>query len=142
MKEITTAVGAVSAERQGSRWKLACHPHPRLIMRAIAHNEQWTDEHGCELLGVGAGRRCLLAGLYVPGGLASYPSSVLMNAIPQGPQASGAGNGLSHARWYPETRLCVMAAQISGVDEVFYRDCGAACVSALAYGHRHHRTRR
>jgi histidinol dehydrogenase len=73
------------------------------------------------------------AGLYVPGGLASYPSSVLMNAIP----AKVAGverlaivvptpNGEANP-------LVLMAARLAGVDEV-YRIGGAQAVAALAYG--------
>ncbi len=74
------------------------------------------------------------AGLYVPGGRASYPSSVLMTAIP----ASVAG--------VPEIALCVppdrdgeipavtlAAAAIAGVTEV-YRVGGAQAIAALAYG--------
>ena len=73
------------------------------------------------------------AGLYVPGGLASYPSSVLMNAIP----AKVAGvkrlavvvptpNGEANP-------LVLLAARLAGVDEV-YRIGGAQAVAALAHG--------
>ena len=73
------------------------------------------------------------AGLYVPGGLASYPSSVLMNAIPAKvagverlvitvPTPDGAVNP-----------LVLLAAKIAGVDTV-YRIGGAQAVAALAYG--------
>ncbi len=73
------------------------------------------------------------AGLYVPGGLASYPSSVLMNAIP----AKVAGvqrlvmvvptpDGVTNA-------LVLAAAKLAGVDEI-YRVGGAQAVGALAYG--------
>jgi histidinol dehydrogenase len=73
------------------------------------------------------------AGLYVPGGLASYPSSVLMNAIPAKvagvkrlvvtcPTPGGVVNP-----------LVLLAAQIAGVDTV-YRIGGAQAVAALAYG--------
>lgn len=74
------------------------------------------------------------AGLYVPGGRAAYPSTVLMTAIP----ARVAG--------VPEVALCVpperdgtvatptlAAAALAGVDEV-YRVGGAQAVAALAYG--------
>ena len=73
------------------------------------------------------------AGLYVPGGLASYPSSVLMNAVPA--KVAGVGrlamvvptpNGVINP-------LVMLAAQIAGVDEV-YRIGGAQAVAALAYG--------
>lgn len=73
------------------------------------------------------------AGLYVPGGLASYPSSVLMNAIPAKvagverlvvvcPTPGGVVNP-----------LVLLAARIAGVDLV-YRIGGAQAVAALAYG--------
>jgi histidinol dehydrogenase len=73
------------------------------------------------------------AGLYVPGGLASYPSSVLMNAIPAKvagvkrlvvtcPTPGGVVNP-----------LVLLAAEIAGVDTV-YRIGGAQAVAALAYG--------
>jgi histidinol dehydrogenase len=73
------------------------------------------------------------AGLYVPGGLASYPSSVLMNAIP----AKVAGvKRLSICVPTPDgitNPLVLLAAQIAGVDEV-YRIGGAQAIAALAYG--------
>jgi histidinol dehydrogenase len=73
------------------------------------------------------------AGLYVPGGLASYPSSVLMNAIP----AKVAGvQRLAIVVPTPDgvtNPLVLMAAQIAGVDEI-YRIGGAQAIAALAYG--------
>ncbi|ASG23326.1 histidinol dehydrogenase [Nitrospirillum viridazoti] len=72
-------------------------------------------------------------GLYVPGGLASYPSSVLMNAIP----AKVAGvKRLAMVVPTPEgalSPLVLAAARIAGVDEI-YRVGGAQAVAALAYG--------
>ena len=73
------------------------------------------------------------AGLYVPGGLASYPSSVLMNAIPA--QVAGVGR-LAMCCPTPDgvvNPLVLLAAQISGVTEV-YRIGGAQAVAALAFG--------
>ena len=73
-------------------------------------------------------------GIYVPGGRAQYPSTVLMNAIPAKVAGVGrivmvtppqAGGGLS-----PYT-LC--AAAIAGVDEI-YTVGGAQAIAALAYG--------
>ncbi len=73
------------------------------------------------------------AGLYVPGGLASYPSSVLMNAIP----AKVAGvERLVIACPTPGgvvNPLVLLAAEIAGVD-VVYRIGGAQAIAALAYG--------
>ena len=86
--------------------------------------------------GIGLGARWTpvqAAGLYVPGGTAAYPSSVLMNAIPAAvagvkrlamvvPTPDGAMNPLVFA-----------AARLSGVTEI-YRIGGAQAVAALAYG--------
>lgn len=73
------------------------------------------------------------AGLYVPGGLASYPSSVLMNAIP----AKVAGvTRLVMVVPCPDgalNPLVLAAAKIAGIDEI-YRVGGAQAVAALAYG--------
>lgn len=99
--------------------------------RQMPDDAQWTDETGATL-----GWRWTpvsAAGLYVPGGLASYPSSVLMNAIP----AKVAGvQRLAIVVPTPDgvtNPLVLMAAQIAGVDEV-YRIGGAQAIAALAYG--------
>ena len=91
----------------------------------------WKDSSGAELgwrwTAVSA------AGLYVPGGLATYPSSVLMNAIP----AKVAGvERLAITVPTPDgaiNPLVILAAQIAGVDEI-YRMGGAQAIAALAYG--------
>jgi histidinol dehydrogenase len=74
-------------------------------------------------------------GLYVPGGAASYPSSVIMNAVP----AKTAGcKRLAMAVPTPNGRinpLVLAAARIAGVDEI-YRIGGAQAIAALAYGTR------
>jgi histidinol dehydrogenase len=72
-------------------------------------------------------------GLYVPGGTAAYPSSVLMNAVP----AKVAGcDRLVMVVPTPDGKLeplVLAAAKLAGVDEV-YRVGGAQAVAALAYG--------
>ncbi|MEP5761415.1 MAG: histidinol dehydrogenase [Litoreibacter sp.] len=73
------------------------------------------------------------AGLYVPGGLASYPSSVLMNAIPA--RVAGVKN-LAICAPTPDGKtnpLVLLAASLSGVETV-YRIGGAQAIAALAYG--------
>lgn len=94
-------------------------------------NQRYTDELGVEL-----GYRwgpVTAAGLYVPGGTASYPSSVLMNAIP----AKVAGverlvmvvptpNGITNP-------LVLAAAKLAGITEI-YRIGGAQAIAALTYG--------
>ena len=99
--------------------------------RQMPSDAYWTDEIGAEL-----GWRWTpvsAAGLYVPGGLASYPSSVLMNAIP----AKVAGvQRLAITVPTPDgicNPLVLLAAKLAGVDEV-YRIGGAQAIAALAYG--------
>jgi histidinol dehydrogenase len=99
--------------------------------RQMPQDESWTDPQGATLgwrwTAVSA------AGLYVPGGLASYPSSVLMNAIPA--KVAGVGR-LVIACPTPGgsvNPLVLMAARLAGVDTV-YRVGGAQAIAALAYG--------
>lgn len=92
---------------------------------------RWHDEHGAEL-----GWRwgpVAAAGLYVPGGLASYPSSVLMNAIPA--QVAGVERLVICAPTPGGVvnPLVLLAARLSGVETV-YRIGGAQAIAALAYG--------
>jgi len=92
---------------------------------------RWTEETGAEL-----GWRwgpVAAAGLYVPGGLASYPSSVLMNAIPA--QVAGVQRLVMCAPT-PAGKvnpLVLLAAKLSGVETV-YRIGGAQAIAAMAYG--------
>jgi histidinol dehydrogenase len=86
--------------------------------------------------GIGLGARwtpIAAAGLYVPGGTAAYPSSVLMNAVP----AKVAGvERLAMVVPAPDgvlNPLVLAAAAIAGIDEI-YRVGGAQAVAALAYG--------
>jgi len=99
--------------------------------RQLPQDAMWQDAAGASL-----GWRWTpvsAAGLYVPGGTASYPSSVLMNAIPAKvagvqrlvitcPTPGGVVNP-----------LVLLAARIAGVDTI-YRVGGAQAVAALAYG--------
>jgi histidinol dehydrogenase len=128
--EIAKAVTQVCAQDREAL-ELAAARIRAYHARQLPHDEEWTDETGATL-----GWRwsaVAAAGLYVPGGLASYPSSVLMNAIP----ASVAGVGrLAMVVPTPDgvlNPLVLLAAQISGVHEI-YRIGGAQAVAALAYG--------
>ena len=72
-------------------------------------------------------------GIYVPGGKASYPSSVIMNAVPA--RVAGVGEVVMVAPT-PGGEInphVLVAARLSGVDRVF-RTGGAQAVAALAYG--------
>ncbi|WP_298839723.1 histidinol dehydrogenase [uncultured Roseobacter sp.] len=99
--------------------------------RQLPEDAEWQDEAGATL-----GWRWTpvsAAGLYVPGGLASYPSSVLMNAIPA--KVAGVPR-LAMVVPTPDgvlNPLVLAAAELAGVDEV-YRVGGAQAVAALAYG--------
>ena len=106
--------------------------------RIVSHHERQRpqDYAYTDALGVKLGWRWSAidaVGLYVPGGMASYPSSVLMNAVP----AKVAGcRRLAMVAPAPEGKfnpLVLAAARVAGVDEV-YRVGGAQAVAALAYG--------
>lgn len=101
------------------------------------HRAQRPEDHmTTDALGVTLGWRWTAiesVGLYVPGGRASYPSSVLMNAVP----AKVAGVPRI-AMVVPTPRgetnpLVLAAARLAGVDEIF-RIGGAQAIAALAYG--------
>lgn len=129
-EEIASEIAKVSAEDRAAL-ELAAERIRAYHERQRPEDASWTDASGATL-----GWRWTpvsAAGLYVPGGLASYPSSVLMNAIPAKvagverlvvtcPTPGGAVNP-----------LVLLAAQIAGVD-VVYRIGGAQAVAALAYG--------
>jgi histidinol dehydrogenase len=99
--------------------------------RQVPEDLSWVDEAGVRL---GLRWRALDAvGIYVPGGTAAYPSSVLMNAIPA--KVAGVGR-IVMAAPTPDgsvNPLVLAAASLAGVDEV-YRVGGAQAIGALAYG--------
>lgn len=128
--EINAACAAVSPEDRAAL-DLAATRIRAYHERQMPADARWTDDTGASL-----GWRwgpVSAAGLYVPGGLASYPSSVLMNAIP----AKVAGvERLVIACPTPDgavNPLVLLAARIAGVDTV-YRIGGAQAIAALAYG--------
>jgi histidinol dehydrogenase len=94
------------------------------------------DERYRDALGVELGHRWTAieaVGLYVPGGTAAYPSSVLMNAVPA--KIAGVPRVVMVVP-APGGRLpplVLAAARLAGVDEI-YRIGGAQAVGALAYG--------
>ncbi len=73
------------------------------------------------------------AGIYVPGGRAAYPSSVLMNAIPAKVAGVGRLVMVTPTPGGDVNPLVLAAAHIAGVDEL-WRIGGAQAVAALAYG--------
>jgi histidinol dehydrogenase len=94
------------------------------------------DQRFVDAIGVELGYRwtpIAAVGLYVPGGTAAYPSSVLMNAVPA--KVAGVGR-LVMVVPAPDGKLnplVLAAAALAGVDEI-YRVGGAQAVAALAYG--------
>src|SRR6516225_5663153 len=95
-----------------------------------------SDERFVDPLGVELGSRWSAieaVGLYVPGGTAAYPSSVLMNAVPA--KVAGVPR-LVMVVPAPEGKLAPLvlaAAKLAGIDEI-YRVGGAQAVAALAHG--------
>ncbi len=128
--EINAAISTVpGAER--AALELAAERIQAYHQKQMPEDAAWDDDVGVRL-----GWRWTpvdAAGLYVPGGLASYPSSVLMNAIPArvagvprlvicAPTPGGEVNS-----------LVLLAAQLAGV-ETIYRIGGAQAIAAMAYG--------
>jgi histidinol dehydrogenase len=121
----------------------ACKPEPLAALelardrieayhrRQLPHDERFTDALGVEM---GSKWTAIEAvGLYVPGGTAAYPSSVLMNAVPA--KVAGCPR-LVMVVPAPDGKLeplVLAAAKLAGVDEI-YRIGGAQAVAALAYG--------
>ncbi len=128
--EIDTEIARVPAA-EAQALELAAARIRAYHERQLPEDARWTDGSGADL-----GWRwnaVEAAGLYVPGGLASYPSSVLMNAIPA--QVAGVENLVICAPT-PDGKvnpLVLLAARLSGVDTV-YRIGGAQAVAAMAYG--------
>lgn len=128
--EMDAAIAQVPAE-EAAALDLAAKRIRAYHERQLPKDEYWVDDSGAEL-----GWRWSAvetAGLYVPGGLASYPSSVLMNAIPA--KVAGVDNLLICA---PTPNgavnpLVLLAARLSGVEKV-YRIGGAQAIAAMAYG--------
>ena len=128
--EIDAAVASVDRSERDAL-ELAAARIRAYHRRQMPEDQSWTDEAGATL-----GWRwgpVSAAGLYVPGGLASYPSSVLMNAIP------AAVAGVERVVMTAPTPggkvnpLVLLAARLSGVETV-YRLGGAQAIAALAYG--------
>ncbi len=128
--EVDAAIAEVPPERMAAL-ETAAGRIRDYHARQRPEDARWTDAAGVSL-----GWRWTpvdAAGLYVPGGLASYPSSLLMNAIP----ATVAGvSRLALCVPTPDgalNPLVLAAARLSGVTEI-YRIGGAQAIAALAHG--------
>jgi histidinol dehydrogenase len=108
--------------------------HERILdhhKRQLPSDDRYTDATGVEL-----GNRWTpvsSVGLYVPGGTASYPSSVLMNAVPAKVARVKRVVMVVPAQKGVLNPLVLVAASLAGVDEI-YRVGGAQAIAALAYG--------
>ncbi len=128
--DLATAAAAVP-EDQKAALRLAAERIENFHRRQLPADMAYVDDAGIALgsrwTPIGA------VGVYVPGGLAAYPSSVLMNVIP----ARVAGvDRIAMAVPAPDGRLnplVLAAAHLAGVSEV-YRVGGAQAVAALAFG--------
>ncbi|HML10400.1 MAG TPA: histidinol dehydrogenase [Stellaceae bacterium] len=111
--------------------KLAAERIESFHRRQLPQSIDYVDDAGVRL---GMEWRPLAsAGLYVPGGTAAYPSSVLMNALPA--RVAGVGR-LVMVVPAPDGQLnplVMAAASLCGIDEI-YQIGGAQAVAALAYG--------
>src|SRR5262245_14843125 len=149
--ELTRRFDRIDLDRLGLRVaaeeiaaaQAACEPGARDALAfareriEVYHRRQLPkDERFTDALGVELGHRWTAieaVGLYVPGGTAAYPSSVLMNAVPA--KVAGVPRIVMVVP-APEGKLAPLvlaAAQLAGIDEI-YRVGGAQAVAALAYG--------
>ena len=128
--EIAAEIAKVSREDREAL-ELAAERIRAYHARQMPQDAAWIEPTGA-MLGWRWGP-VTAAGLYVPGGLASYPSSVLMNAIPA--KVAGVGRLVvtCPTPGGVVNPLVLLAAEIAGVDTV-YRIGGAQAVAALAYG--------
>lgn len=129
-EEIDAAVAAVGAE------------YIRILKRAAAnierfHRAQIKSNFSMNYDGITVGERFIpvqSAGLYVPGGTARYPSSVLMNCVPA--KLAGVQNIIICTPPSKDGRIpdgILAAAKVAGADKV-YKVGGAQAIAAMAYG--------
>ena len=131
-EEIEKAVSEIGEEFMGVLRRAAENIeafHKRQVRNSFIINEK---------NGVVTGQKVIplaRVGLYVPGGTAAYPSSVLMNAIPAKLAGVGEIVMVSPASGGKIAPAILAAAYVAGVDRVFALG-GAQAVAALAYGTR------
>ena len=125
-----------SAAKSCKREALDALNFARDRIEAYHRRQKPSDERFTDALGVELGHRWTpidAVGLYVPGGSAAYPSSVLMNAVPA--RVAGVPR-IVMAVPAPGGKinpLVLAAAELAGIDEI-YRVGGAQAIAALAYG--------
>lgn len=138
-------LSSLRVSRQEMDQALASMPEDflQVLRKAAGHIRQFHQEQARRSFvlsprpGLTCGQRVLpiaSVGLYVPGGTAAYPSSVLMNAIPA--QIAGCSRIAMVSPPGPDGRLhpaILAAAHVAGLDEI-YKLGGAQAIAALAYG--------
>jgi histidinol dehydrogenase len=128
--EIRRALAKV-APRDLAALKLAAKRIAAFHRRQLQKSWQYRDP-----LGMLLGQRITpleRVGVYVPGGKASYPSTVLMNAIPA--KIAGVKEIIMTSPIGNDGSIIIAAAQVAGVDRIF-RVGGAQAVAAMAFGTR------
>jgi histidinol dehydrogenase len=128
--EISAAVAACETDTLAAL-EVACARIQSHHQRQLPQDDTYTDALGAQL-----GSRWTAiesVGLYVPGGLASYPSSVLMNAVPARVAGVPRVAMVVPSPGGDMNPLVLAAAHLAGVTEI-YRIGGAQAVAALAYG--------
>jgi len=128
--ELDAALAGLPAARAQALREAAARVR-RYHERQLAQSWQYAEDDGTVL-----GQRVTpleRVGLYVPGGKAAYPSSVLMNAIPAKVAGVGELVMVSPTPGGERNPLVLAAAALAGVDRVFALG-GAQAVAALAYG--------
>lgn len=129
-EELDAAVNAVPPRLLEVLERSACNIR-EYHSRQLRHDYMVTAENGAVL-----GQRVIpmaRVGLYVPGGTAAYPSSVLMNCIPAKLAGVGEIVMVTPAAGGQVSPAILAAARVAGVDRVF-KVGGAQAVAALAYG--------
>ncbi|MDD3354295.1 histidinol dehydrogenase [Zoogloea sp.] len=131
---LTAALASLSTEQRDAL-EMAAERVRSYHQRQVIESWRYTDESK-GMSGTRLGQKVTpldRVGLYVPGGRASYPSSVLMNAIPA--KVAGVAELIMvvPTPGGEQTPLVLAAAAITGVDRVFTIG-GAQAVAALAYG--------
>jgi histidinol dehydrogenase len=129
-REIEEAYKSADAEVKGAL-ALAASRIEAYHQRQLPLDESFADQSGARL----GWRWTPLAsvGLYVPGGTASYPSSVLMNAVPARVAGVSRIVMVTPASGGKINPLTLAAAKLAGISEI-YRVGGAQAIAALAYG--------
>jgi histidinol dehydrogenase len=128
--EIAEKTAQVPSETMAAL-RLAAERIESFHRRQLPQPIDYTDSLGVRL--AARWRPVAAAGLYVPGGTAAYPSSVLMNALPA--RVAGVERLVMTvpARGGGVNPLVLAAAQLAGIDEI-YRVGGAQAIAALAFG--------